>query len=107
MDKIAQLFEAKNPREAAALRALARSYAEGTHDRFLYFASEAGVVSGVCTGSHDHHYFVLPTHCTCLAGENGLVCKHRVTLCDLTGTLDLIVPQFSERFIPPTDQVAA
>ncbi len=87
--------------ESAVLRALARSYAEGTHDRFLYFASENGVVSGVCTGACDHRYFVLPTACTCAAGACNQVCKHRVALADLTGTLDRIVPQFYERFQAP------
>jgi len=87
--------------ESAVLRALARSYAEGTHDRFLYFASEAGIVSSVCTGAHSHTYFVTPLECTCLAGLNGHLCKHRVALCDLTGTLDRIVANFYERFQAP------
>ena len=87
--------------ESAVLRALARSYAERTHSKFLYVASEHGVVSGVCTGAHSDTYHVLPTFCTCAAGLNGLVCKHRVALCDLTGTLDRIVPSFYERFVAP------
>jgi len=87
--------------ESAVLRALARSYAEGTHSKFTYVASQNGVTSGVCQGAHDHQYFVTPLECTCLAGLNGLLCKHRVALCDLTGTLDRIVPSFYERFIAP------
>jgi len=87
--------------ESAVLRALARAYDEGTHARFMYCASAAGIVCGVCTGAHSHTYFVTPQECTCLAGLNGLLCKHRVALCDLTGTLDRLVVQFYERFVAP------
>jgi hypothetical protein len=93
--------------ESAVLRALARSYAEGTHERFIWFASEGGVVSGLCTGARDHQYFVLPGQCTCAAGINNQLCKHRVALCDLTGTLDRLVPSFYERFVAPGELVAA
>ncbi len=93
--------------ESAELRALARAYDEGTHDRFLYVASQHGVTSGVCTGAHSHVYFVTPMECTCLAGLNGLLCKHRIALADMTGTLDRIVPHFYERFVMPGEPVAA
>lgn len=86
--------------ESAALRALARARRDHTHARFVH-ALDNGIVFGICEGSHGEEYEVHPGLCSCLAGQNGMMCRHRAALLDIVGRLDLLIPDFYGRFVPP------
>jgi len=76
----------------AAKRALVRAYAEGCHGRFVDVWEQAGVAYGQYVSPTGETYHVCDGGCTCKAGARGLLCKHRVALADLVGTLDRYIP---------------
>lgn len=78
---------------AIARRALDRAYAEGVHARLSRVEGHGRYQ----TIAHYHaplgdRYTVLLNGCTCAAGLNQRLCKHQVALADLTGQLDLFIP---------------
>jgi hypothetical protein len=95
--------------EAAVMRALNRANAEGTHEKFLAIVAHPAFVGGVCGGNHGERYQVEIGTCSCLAGANGMTCKHSVALADRLGLMDQLVPSFYERVIlpAPNGQAAA
>jgi hypothetical protein len=90
-------------REATIMRALNRAHAERTHEKFAYCNQIGTTVFGICDGSNGEQYAVVPlVSCDCLAGRNGVMCKHVAACCDKLGRMDWLIPDFYERVILPT-----
>jgi len=85
----------------AAKRALRRAYAEGCHQRFRIVDDRSGCVYGQYVNPQGEVYHVCDGGCDCPGGRKGLICKHLVSLLDLTGRLDQLIPGVYESDYDP------
>lgn len=76
----------------AAKRALVRAYAEGVHRRFEMIDGTDECAEGLYRTDLGGLYWVTLAGCSCPAGRAKMICKHTVSLADLTGLLELLIP---------------